>query len=93
VNVCLVKNAVDAFILRKTNLAALALETKPLFTSDDIVYYDLGSHSFLLSKEAYQRVSEMALSARGRPFVVSVGDRRVYSGAFWSDISESLQKT
>jgi len=83
----LVSGTVSAVGAEKTKLQDLPLEQAPLFTSDEIVRYDIGSHAFLLTKEAYEKVARLKVPTDGRAFVVSVGDRRVYSGAFWSVFS------
>jgi hypothetical protein len=83
VSLYLVSGTGSAVGAEKTKLQDLPLEQAPLFTSDEIVRYDIDSHAFLLTKEAYEKVAQLHVPTDGKAFVVSVGNRRVYSGAFW----------
>jgi hypothetical protein len=83
----LAKEPLDAFDIGKTPVNDIPLEDKPIFTSDDILRYDTNTHSFTLTDEAFERVRQLKISTRGRPFVVTVADRRIYWGAFWSMLS------
>jgi hypothetical protein len=81
----LVSGTVSAVGAEKTKLQDLPLEPAPLFTSDEIVRYDIGSHAFLLTKEAYEKVARLKVPTDGRAFaLVSAidGFTRVHSGAF-----------
>jgi len=71
---------------KNPKLSELEVQKTPLFTSDDIVYYNR-SHSFVLTDEAYRKIRDLFVPVRGTPFVVRVGDRRAYFGAFWTDVS------
>src|SRR5215470_6167341 len=76
----LVKDAPTPFDLKTTALRDILLEERPLFTSDDVIKYDIRSHSFTLSQEARERLCQLRVSViTGRPFVVMVGNGRVYA--------------
>jgi len=83
-------DSVSASTAKKMNLDDVPLQGTPLFTSDDIVAYDRSSHSFTLTNEALEKVCRIDVPMWGRPFVVSVDDRRVYLGVFWSILSSYI---
>jgi hypothetical protein len=80
----LVKGSMDPVAVKGMKLGDILLEEKPLFSSDDVVQYDVASHSFTLTDKAHDKVRAVEVPMRGRPFVVTVGVRRIYAGAFWS---------
>jgi len=68
-------------------LSQIELEDVPLFTSDDMLYYNGTTDSFLLKTKAYDAVRELKVQVYGKTFVLMVGKRRVYRGALWWDWS------
>jgi hypothetical protein len=83
----LVQN-VPANELSQTDINRLTLETKPIISNDDIVSYDKTNHTIELTQEAYTRVQQIfPIPMNGIPFVVCVGNVRIYTGAFWAPIS------
>jgi len=64
-------------------LSQIELEDAPLFTSDDMLYYNSTSHGFLLKTKAYDAIRELKVEVYGKTFVLVVGKRRVYRGALW----------
>jgi hypothetical protein len=71
-------------------LAELPLQKQPLFTSGDIVAYHWDTHEIELTLAAYRRIQAVfptPVKVSGIPFVVCVGDQRIYAGAFWTPIS------
>jgi hypothetical protein len=71
-------------------LESLALQDKPLISSADIVSYDQATHEITLTPAAFQRVQslyKLPVDVDGLPFVVCVGDERIYRGAFWTPVS------
>ena len=76
--------------LSQMDINQLTLEDKPIISSDDIVSYDQASHTMELTQEAIDRVRQifpMQVKVTGIPFVVCVGNERIYSGAFWTPVS------
>jgi len=65
------------------NLQEIKLQDKPILSIDDIISYDKDTHKITLTSSAYNRF--MDLDA-GTPFIVCVGDERIYMGAIWSDL-------
>jgi hypothetical protein len=66
------------------------LESVPLISSQDIVSYDINSHSIELTPEAYKRFQQtypMPVEVSGIPFIVCVGSQRIYTGALWTPVS------
>ena len=76
--------------LSQTDINELRLEDKPIISSDDIVSYDKTSHTLELTRAASRRLQQSfptPVKVNGIPFVVCVGDERIYTGAFWTLLS------
>lgn len=76
--------------LSQTDINELMLEDKPIISSDDIVSYDKTNHTIELTREASRRLQQifpMPVKVDGIPFVVCVGNERIYTGAFWTLLS------
>ncbi len=72
------------------DLDALDLRADPLIASADIQSYTRSSHDMQLTPSAYQRVRDLfnlPVDVDGIPFVVCVGQDRIYGGAFWTPVS------
>ena len=66
------------------DLGQLELEELPILSGDDIEAYDWGTHEIALTDPARERTASLDVPVTtGVPFVVCVGDERIYSGAFW----------
>lgn len=79
--------------LGEEELHTVALQERPLISTGDIVTYDAESHAMQLSEEAFRRVQEifpLPVRVDGIPFVVRVGDERIYAGAFWTPLSSLI---
>jgi hypothetical protein len=76
-----------ADLLGEVDLAALPLQTQPLITADDILAYDVTSHTFTLRPEVAAALSLAEIPTSGLPFVLYVGEEPVYGGAFWTPLS------
>ncbi len=76
---------------RQTPLNQLELEEIPLIADTDIITYSAASHNIELTQSAYQRLLAFqdlpGIDIDGMPFVVCVGDTRIYMGAFWTPLS------
>jgi len=68
----------------------ITLEDEPVLTVDDIVSYSEEWHEIILLPRAYERFQALKVPVTGRPFVVCVGNERIYAGAFWTPISSLL---
>ena len=69
------------------DLSSLELEEQPVIATDDIVAYAKETHEIELTAAAYERVQgpyTLRVDVDGMPFVVRVGDDRIYAGAFWT---------
>ncbi|MCB0283418.1 MAG: hypothetical protein KDF60_12620 [Calditrichaeota bacterium] len=81
----------DAF---SQTLENLGLKDSPIITDKDLEYYNWGEHSFELKNSAVRAAFEnfklRSGSTRGVPFVVCVGDERIYLGTFWWAYSSSM---
>jgi hypothetical protein len=49
--------------------------------------YDPNRHSFKLTSDAYERVRNLEVPVSGTSYVIKVGIRPVYLGAFWVNYS------
>ena len=83
----LTKDSVKPSALSAIALTNIPLEESPIITSDDILEYRGDSHSFLLSDNAYTKVLGLNVSVEGKAFVVTINDKPIYAGAFWSAFS------
>lgn len=81
---------IPAAELSKMDINELSLEGEPLISSDDIISYHKTDHIIELTPSAYSRVQKvfpMPVRVDGIPFVVCVGEERIYTGAFWTTVS------
>ena len=86
----LLSQSIPAAELSQSNIGQFVLESEPLLSDDDIVSYDKISHSIELTRAAFNRVQEvftLPVKVNGVPFVVCVGEERIYAGAFWTPLS------
>lgn len=71
----------------------LSLVEKPILSDRDLVSYDPGDHTFVVTDEAAGRVHEACRRRLQAPFVLLAGKERVYVGIFsspYSSISSGL---
>jgi hypothetical protein len=90
VSIHLLADDVPASELSSWDLAEIQLQEEPIVSSADIVSYSEGTHEIELTAEAYARIQQLfglPVRVSGLPFVVSVGDERIYAGAFWTPAS------
>ena len=66
-------------------LDTLILENQPLISIDDIEEYKWSDHSLTLNTENDRLKTMESLHGKslGIPFVITVGDERIYLGGFW----------
>jgi hypothetical protein len=68
------------------DLSGLALADAPFVTANDILEYSWSRQSWSITADLRARLEELArkpYQSAGIPFVVVVGEERVYLGAFW----------
>ena len=92
-SIYLVKQGVSAQQMMKMDLSQLELDRSPILSGADIVTYTWETHEIELTEPARERVARLEVPmTTGVPFVVCVGDERIYGGAFWvSSSSMSFQ--
>jgi hypothetical protein len=76
--------------LAKVDINQLDIETEPIISIEDIISYDKTNHTIELTQNAFTRVQQifpMPVKVGGIPFVVCVGEERIYTGAFWTPLS------
>jgi hypothetical protein len=81
---------IPATELSKIDIDDLSLQSQPLIGSDDILSYHKADHTLELTSSAYARLRQIfstPIRVNGIPFVVCVGDERIYTGGFWTPLS------
>ena len=68
-------------------LSHIDIADQPVITTGDIVSYNAETHEMTLTTEAFDRISSLEVSVRGKSFVVCVDRKLIYCGAFWTPIS------
>ena len=69
------------------DLRSLPLQPQPALSEDDLIAYHWDPHDLELTPAAYARLQHLQVPVSGLPFVVAVGQGRIYSGAFWTPLS------
>lgn len=86
----LLAQEVPATELSQLDIERLTLQSSPVLSTHDIVSYDKADHTLELTHDAYVRIQQifpMPVKVDGIPFVVCVGNERIYLGAFWTPLS------
>ena len=86
----LLAQEVSATKLSQLDINQFVLEDQPILSSEDIVSYDQASHTINLTRQGFTRVQQifsLPVKVAGVPFVVCVGNQRIYAGAFWTPLS------
>ena len=85
------KSPMSSYNLSQKDLNRFELSNTPLWTEDDITYYNWTNHTFNLSLEARDRIpDEVDVGVFGIPFVVTVDETRIYMGSFYIMLSSFL---
>ena len=72
----------------RVDLAHVQLAAKPVISADDIISYDLSTHSMKLRRKPLTGIPlAPGQLVRGVPFVVVANGQRIYVGAFTTEIS------
>jgi len=76
--------------LSKFNLQDLPLEEQPILSDADLISYDRATHEMELTDAADRRIQHLfstPVQVSGMPFVLCVGNKPIYAGAFWTPLS------
>ena len=83
-----VQPGITAQQMQTMDLDVLELEPAPILALDDMLAYTWETHAIELSEPARERIARLEVPVTaGLPFVVCVGDERIYAGAFWVSYS------
>ncbi|HTY81214.1 MAG TPA: hypothetical protein VMB24_00365 [Dehalococcoidales bacterium] len=63
------------------------ISEKPVISQRDIVTYNEQTHELKLTPSSFERIASLDVPVQGRSFVVCVGKKPVYWGAFWNPVS------
>jgi hypothetical protein len=77
----------DIPVSKMPELSHFELADKPVISIDDIISYTKDTHEMELTADAFERVTTMRVPTSGKSFVVCVGKKQVYWGAFWTGLS------
>jgi hypothetical protein len=69
-----------------SDIYSLKLAERPFLSYKDLVYYKWSEHSFKIDSinaKTIQNICKNNTTVFGIPFVVTVGQERIYLGAFW----------
>jgi hypothetical protein len=86
----LLADELPAAELSSLDLSEIKLQDEAIVSAQDIISYSRSTHQIELTAEAYARIRqlyELRVRVNGLPFVVSVGDDRIYAGSFWTPVS------
>jgi hypothetical protein len=89
----LVAGGLPATEISNYELDEIELQSEPVLSVDDVLSYTAESHEMQLTREAYERIQglyTLPVEVRGMPFVVAVGEERIYGGAFWTPLSSLI---
>ena len=68
-------------------LSHVDIAEQPVIAMNDIIAYDATTHEITLTANAFDRICSLEVPVRGKSFVVCVGRKLIYWGAFWTPIS------
>jgi hypothetical protein len=68
------------------DLRKIRLQSEPFISSDDVITYNKDTHEISLDPSFYGRLMQVHW---GTPFVVCVGNERIYSGFIWSRVAST----
>jgi hypothetical protein len=78
--------------IKSNKLATLDLRKlkpfgKPFIAQNEIISYQKETHGFQIDYLASDRLKKLQIPVSGKPFAVFIGDKAIYTGAFWTSIS------
>lgn len=68
-------------------LSHVEIVEHPIISLSEILSYNTNTHEITLTAKAFNRISSLEVSVRGKSFVVCVDKNPIYCGAFWSPVS------
>ncbi|HAL74356.1 MAG TPA: hypothetical protein DCM45_04585 [Clostridiales bacterium] len=68
-------------------LSHVELADQPIIAQSDIISYNIQTCELKLTKDAFERISQLQVPTTGTSFLVCVNHSPVYWGAFWTPIS------
>ncbi len=68
-------------------LSHVDIAQQPIIGMNDIIAYNAKTHEITLTANAFDRISSLEVSVRGKSFVVCVDRKLIYWGAFWTPLS------
>jgi hypothetical protein len=86
-------STIATYKIFKVPLDSLALASEPLFTAQDIKTYSWSTHIFTLNPKVdsvFAPLCTLGRKSRDIPFVIKVGNERIYLGEFYSPYSSLL---
>jgi hypothetical protein len=67
-------------------LSHVKLADQPIISVEDVITYNAQTHELKLTDEAFERISQLDVSTRGKSFIVCVDKQSIYWGAFWVNL-------
>ena len=71
---------IPGYPLMVKGLKFVPLDKKPIITTNDIVSYDGKTHEMVLTSAGFAKVTKMMERNISLPFVICVGNERIYAG-------------
>ncbi len=79
-------STVTAVQINDSDIYNIKLAEKPFLTSKDLFYYNWAEHSFKIDSnkaETIRNICKNNHTVFGIPFIITVGQERIYRGVFW----------
>jgi hypothetical protein len=68
-------------------LSHVEIANQSVISAGDIITYNAQTHELKLTAEAFKRIAQLEVPVQGKSFIVCVGRKPVYWGAFWTPVS------
>ncbi len=72
---------------RMEALSHVDIAEQPIIATKDVITYNAQTHEIKLTSSAFERISQLDVPVRGKPFIVCVDRNPIYWGAFWTPLS------
>ena len=73
--------------VKNMDLSKIKLQPEPIIGINDIQVYERESHAIYLTDSGVKKLDTFKIPVRGVSFIVCIGNKPIYSGAFWTGIS------
>jgi len=73
--------------MKNMDLSKVKLQQEPLVGINDLTSYEKETHNINLAASGKTKINELKVPTWGISFVVCLGNKPIYSGAFWTGIS------